>query len=170
MIRRTTQPLAVWFLTCDLALTALAWIGAYRLRFSGWFPVTKTPPDFALCLSNLPLVVLLAVVAYRLAGQYLVHRLRRFREEMVAVAKGAALLSLLVMASTFYTHNGFFLLKMALFLAVFVLELRPMAMALDLVGVYVLGHGDEVRGLRGLASGPRDAALPVHDRVRGELA
>jgi Undecaprenyl-phosphate glucose phosphotransferase len=107
MIRRTTQPLAVWFLTCDLALTALAWIGAYRLRFSGWFPITKTPPDFALCLSNLPLVLVLAVVAYRLAGQYLVHRLRRFREEMVAVAKGAALLSLLVMASTFYTHDPY---------------------------------------------------------------
>lgn len=29
-------------------------------------------------------------------------------------------------ASTFYTHNGFFLVKMALFLAVFLLELRPM--------------------------------------------
>jgi len=29
-------------------------------------------------------------------------------------------------ASTFYTHNGFFLVKMALFLAVFALEIRPM--------------------------------------------
>ena len=28
-------------------------------------------------------------------------------------------------ASTFYTHNGFFLVKMGLFLAVFVLEIRP---------------------------------------------
>ena len=54
MFRRTTQPLAVWFLTCDLALTALAWVGAYLLRFSGWFPVSKTPPEFALCLRATP--------------------------------------------------------------------------------------------------------------------
>jgi Undecaprenyl-phosphate glucose phosphotransferase len=107
MIRRTTQPLAVWFLTCDLALTAVAWVGAYRLRFGGWFPITKQPPDFALCLRNLPLVIVLAAVAYRLAGQYLVHRLRRFREETAAVAKGSALLSLLVMASSFYTHDHY---------------------------------------------------------------
>jgi putative membrane protein len=30
-------------------------------------------------------------------------------------------------ASTFYTHNGFFLVKMALFLAVFALEIRAIA-------------------------------------------
>jgi len=28
-------------------------------------------------------------------------------------------------ASTFYTHNGFFLVKMAMFLAIFALEVRP---------------------------------------------
>src|SRR5262249_20877674 len=49
----------------------------------------------------------LAPAAFRLAGQYLVHRLRRFREEMVAVVKGAALLSLLMMATTFYTHDPY---------------------------------------------------------------
>jgi Undecaprenyl-phosphate glucose phosphotransferase len=107
MIRRSSQPLAVWFVTCDLALTALAWVGAYHLRFGGWLPVTKDQPDFTLCLRNLPLVLILAAVAYRLAGQYLVHRLRRFREEMAAVAKGAALLSLLVMATTFYRHDPY---------------------------------------------------------------
>ncbi len=107
MIRRSTQPLAVWFATCDLALTACSWIGAYLLRFGGLFPITKPPPDFALCLSNLPLVLALAAGVYRLSGQYLVHRLRRFREEMVAVAKGAALLSLLVMATTFYRHDPY---------------------------------------------------------------
>src|SRR5947208_2384687 len=107
MIRRSSQPLAVWFLACDLGVTALAWVGAYRLRFGGWLPVEKETPDFSLCLRNLPLVLVLAAVAYRLAGQYLVHRLRRFREEMVAVAKGSALLSLLMMASTFYTHDPY---------------------------------------------------------------
>lgn len=107
MIRRSSQPLAVWFLTCDLAVTAVAWIGAYQLRFSGWFPIESDIPDFDLCLAKLPLVAVFAVVAYRLAGQYQVHRMRRLREEAVALAKGVALLSLLVMASTFYTRDHY---------------------------------------------------------------
>ncbi len=107
MIRRSSQPLVVWFLTCDLLVTALAWVGAYRLRFGGWLPVLKETPDFLLCLRDLPLVLVLAPLSFRLAGQYLVHRLRRFREEMVAVVKGAALLSLLMMATTFYTHDPY---------------------------------------------------------------
>src|SRR5947209_18328057 len=103
MIRQRSQLLSVWFIGGDLALTAAAWVGAYRIRFqSGWIPVGKDPPDFHLCLTMLPLVLGLAVLAYRMAGQYAVHRLRRFREEMVAVFRGVALLSLLVMASTFY--------------------------------------------------------------------
>src|SRR5437868_4547828 len=107
MIRRSSQPLCASFLTSDLFVTAAAWVGAYRLRFSGWLPVTKTPPDVALCWGNLPLVVLLAAVAYHYAGQYQIHRLRRFREEMVAVCKGAVLLSLLVMATTFFRHDPY---------------------------------------------------------------
>jgi Undecaprenyl-phosphate glucose phosphotransferase len=107
MIRRSSQSLVVCFLTCDLAVTASAWLAAYGLRFSGWLPVGSPIPDFALCLNNLPLVVILAAVAYHLAGQYKVHRLRRIREEMVAVVKGAALLSLLVMATTFFTRDHY---------------------------------------------------------------
>lgn len=107
MIRRRTQPLAVWFQTCDLGLTALAWIGAYLLRFSGLIPIPKDPPDFALCLRNLPLVLVMAVVGYRMAGQYQIHRLRRLREEVFAVCKGAALTSLLVMATTFFRHDPY---------------------------------------------------------------
>jgi exopolysaccharide biosynthesis polyprenyl glycosylphosphotransferase len=107
MIRRSSQPLCAWFLTCDLLVTAVAWVGAYRLRLSGWLPVTKTPPDVSLCWGNLPLVILLAAVAFHYAGQYQVHRLRRFREEMVAVCKGALLLALLVMATTFFLRDPY---------------------------------------------------------------
>jgi Undecaprenyl-phosphate glucose phosphotransferase len=107
MIRRSSQPLAVWFVACDLVVTAAAWVGAYRLRFSGWLPVEKDTPDFSLCLHNLPLVLVLGAVSFRIAGQYVVHRLRRFREELAAVAKGSALLSLLMMATTFYTHDPY---------------------------------------------------------------
>jgi Undecaprenyl-phosphate glucose phosphotransferase len=108
MIKRSSQVLCVWFLCWDLVLTAAAWVGAYYARFeTGWIPVYKPPPDVSLCWRNLPLVILLSAVAYRLTGQYTIDRLRRFREEMVGVVKGTALLSLLVMATIFYTQNPY---------------------------------------------------------------
>src|SRR5438067_1731566 len=108
MIRRSSQLLCVWFLLWDLALTAACWVGAYYLRFeSGWLPLHKERPDFTLCWRNLPLVVLLSAVAYRLTGQYAIHRLRRLREEVVSVVKGTALMSLLVIATTFGRHDPY---------------------------------------------------------------
>src|SRR5438093_1612189 len=91
MLNRRSQILCVWFLAWDLALTALAWLLAFFLRFeSNLIPVIKSAPDFRLCLRNLPLVLLLSAIAYRLAGQYVVHRLRRLREEFASVVKGTA--------------------------------------------------------------------------------
>jgi Undecaprenyl-phosphate glucose phosphotransferase len=108
MIKRSSQLLYAWFLFWDLLFTSVAWLGAYHLRFhSGLIPIVKDMPDLALCLRNLPLVVLLAAIAYRWTGQYSLNRLRRFREEMVGVIKGTALLSLLVMATTFYLHDPY---------------------------------------------------------------
>lgn len=108
MIKRSSQVLSGWFLLSDLLVTAGAWVGAYYLRFeSGWIPVRKITPDVRLCWLNLPAVVLLAAVAYHLAGQYAVSRLRRFREETVGVVKGTALLALLVTASSFFLQNAY---------------------------------------------------------------
>lgn len=108
MIKRSSQILYTWFLVWDLIMTAAAWVGAYQLRFaSGWIPLSKTPVDLMLCLRNLPLVLLLTAIAYRWTGQYRIHRLRRFREEMVGVVQGTALMSLLVMATTFYRHDPY---------------------------------------------------------------
>jgi Undecaprenyl-phosphate glucose phosphotransferase len=108
MIKRSSQILYTWFLVWDLIMTAVAWVGAYQLRFaSGWIPLSKTPVDLMLCLRNLPLVLLLTAIAYRWTGQYRIHRLRRFREEMVGVVQGTALMSLLVMATTFYRHDPY---------------------------------------------------------------
>lgn len=90
MTNRTSQPLAAWFLLGDLALTAAAWLAAYWLRFrTDLIPLYRPVPEFAQYLANLPLVTLLALVSYRLAGMYEVHRLRRFREELAAVAEGS---------------------------------------------------------------------------------
>jgi Undecaprenyl-phosphate glucose phosphotransferase len=108
MIKRSSHALSVCFLVSDLIVIALAWLGAYYCRFeTGWIPQHKETPDFALCWRNLPLVIVLAAVANRLTGQYAIHRLRRFREEVIGVLKGTALLSLLVMATTFYLHDPY---------------------------------------------------------------
>jgi FlaA1/EpsC-like NDP-sugar epimerase len=108
MFKRSSQVLCVCFLVSDLCLTGAAWLGAYYFRFeTGWIPQPKQKPDVQLCWQNLPLVIILAAVAYRLTGQYAIHRLRRLREEVVGVVKGTALLSLLVMAITFYLHHSY---------------------------------------------------------------
>lgn len=107
MIRRTSQPFVVWFHLTDLGCTALAWVGAYHLRFSGWLPVTKPQPELLLYLQSLPLTLLLAMAAFHFAGQYRIHRLRRFREELIAVLKGSALLSLFILATRFYQHEQY---------------------------------------------------------------
>src|SRR5262245_28399534 len=102
MIKRNSQILCMWFLLWDLAMTAVAWVGAYYLRFeSGLVPVRRSQPDVALCWHNLPLVLVLSAVAYRISGQYILHRMRRLREELASVCKGTALMGLLVVAATF---------------------------------------------------------------------
>lgn len=108
MINRNSQLLRAWFVGWDLLLTAAAWVGAYIIRFeSGWLPVTKDTPDFDLCWRYLPLVLVLAAISFRLAGQYHIHRLRRFREEMVSVFKGVALMTLFVIGSIFSIHSAY---------------------------------------------------------------
>jgi Undecaprenyl-phosphate glucose phosphotransferase len=109
MIKRSSQVLCVWFLVWDLISTAAAWLGAYYLRFeSGWIPESQKPrPALYLCWRNLPLVLICAAVAYHLTGQYTVHRLRRLREEVVCVLKGTVLMSLLVMATTFFRQDPY---------------------------------------------------------------
>src|SRR5581483_11126955 len=55
MIHRSSQILCVWFLIWDLVVTGAAWFGAYFTRFhSGWVPLWKDTPDFALCQRDLP--------------------------------------------------------------------------------------------------------------------
>jgi Undecaprenyl-phosphate glucose phosphotransferase len=102
MIRRSSEPLAAWFLLGDLGAVALAWVGAYLVRFdAGILPITREVPELKLYLYTLPLVLLLGIVAFRAVGLYQVHRLNRAREELAALARGVGLLALLVMAASF---------------------------------------------------------------------
>jgi len=108
MIRKRSHILSVWFFFWDLILVGVAWVAAYLLRFeTGWFEIWTTPPGFSSCLGLLPLVLLLSAAAFRLTGQYAIHRLRRLREEFVCIFKGLALMGLLVIAVTFGMHSQF---------------------------------------------------------------
>jgi Undecaprenyl-phosphate glucose phosphotransferase len=117
--RSSQQPVIAWFLLWDLGLTASAWLGAYWLRFdSGLLPIYRNVPPFTQYVRNLPLVLILALFAYRFAGMYEVHRMRRFREELSASAKGVGLMALGVMAVSFARHAQYeSRLAMALFAA-----------------------------------------------------
>ena len=102
MVNRTSHPIRVWFLLWDCLATVAAWLLAYWVRFeSGWIPLFRDVPDFSLCIGILPLVVIVSLVSYRLAGFYEIHRLTRFREEMFVVARGVGLTVLLIAALTF---------------------------------------------------------------------
>ncbi len=108
MIDRRSQLLWFGFLVSDLALTSCAWVGAYFLRFdTGLVPDGADVPTFYHCVRHLPVLLLLAIVAYRFAGQYDIGRLRRFREEVIAVLRGTALLSLFMMATIFFLHDPY---------------------------------------------------------------
>jgi Undecaprenyl-phosphate glucose phosphotransferase len=102
MIKRNSQILHLWFLIWDLALTALAWVLAYYIRFElEVIPQIKEPASFEQCYHNIPLLMLLAGVAYHMTGQYIIHRFRRLREEVVGVVKGTMLMGLFVIATTY---------------------------------------------------------------------
>jgi len=104
MYRRHGDKLALVFLACDLGVTAATWIGAYLLRFALW-PSPEGIPDFHLVLRALPVVMLLAAVAYRLCGLYEIHRLRQLPRELGVVCKASALLFLLAITVTFYRRD-----------------------------------------------------------------
>src|SRR5262245_51127988 len=107
MIKQRSQSLAAWICLCDVVAVGGAWIGAYYLRFSGIFPVTKDQPPFEWALQDLPLVMALAAVAFFLTKNYEIHRLRRLREEFWAVLKGVPLLLLMVTGAAFFLQDDY---------------------------------------------------------------
>lgn len=104
MYRRHGNKLAGVFLLCDLAVTAGVWVVAYLLRFTLW-PSPDGVPDRHLVIAGLPLVLVLAAVAYRLSGLYEVHRLKQLPRELGVVCKASGLLFVLVITATFYRRD-----------------------------------------------------------------
>jgi Undecaprenyl-phosphate glucose phosphotransferase len=116
-MHRNRQLLVLWFFLWDLALTATAWVAAYAVRFwSGWIPLWKPIVAFDEYAQSIPLLLVLATSSYLFTGLYQVHRLRRFREELLSALKGVTLLVLLVLATLFYQqHHAESRLTMLLF-------------------------------------------------------
>jgi len=106
MIRPSRQLLIAWFFFWDEVCTAIAWLAAYLVRFqSGLIPLRHAPRSWDDHLVGLPLVLILAGVAYRLGRMYEVHRLRRFRDEFFSVLRGTFLLVLLVLTAVFFRQE-----------------------------------------------------------------
>ncbi|GBD37022.1 UDP-glucose:undecaprenyl-phosphate glucose-1-phosphate transferase [bacterium HR36] len=109
MIRRVNQTVLWILVALDGLVTVVAWLTAYQVRVSGWLvPLFHQPPSWELCWRLLPVVVLLAFVAFRWAGLYEVHRLRRFREELAGALQGTILTVLLVLALLFFTKQEYY--------------------------------------------------------------
>jgi Undecaprenyl-phosphate glucose phosphotransferase len=109
MLDRRSQAQSLIFLASDLLVTVAAWLGAYWIRFgSGLIPIKgEEAQPFHWCWRHLPLLIPLAVAAFRMAGMYQIGRLRRFREEVAAVGKGSAILCLFTMALLFFLHDPY---------------------------------------------------------------
>ncbi|MBY0228057.1 MAG: undecaprenyl-phosphate glucose phosphotransferase, partial [Gemmataceae bacterium] len=129
MIDRRSQAQSLLFLLSDLALAVAAWLAAYWIRFgSGWLAPNGDLPPFYWCWRQTPLVLLAAFAAFRIAGMYQIGRLRRFREEVVAVACGAGLMALFTLALLFFLQDPYesrgILLLFAGLAAAFILLVR----------------------------------------------
>jgi len=98
MVRRHGQLLRTATALGDLLATALAFGGAYVLRFVvEVVPVTdRYLPGWYLAL--LPVGLLLAMVAYALSGLYRPARLAGFRDELARIVRGALFATVLLLA------------------------------------------------------------------------
>lgn len=116
MYRRHGQKLGLLFLVGDLLVTALSWLAAYYLRYA-ILPSAHGVPELTLVLRSLPLVLVLAGVAYRACGLYEMHRLRELPRELTVVCQASGLLFVLAITAAFYRRDDYeSRLALALFL------------------------------------------------------
>lgn len=106
MYRRHGQKLGLLFLAGDLAVTAVTWLAAYYLRYAFW-PAVHGVPELSLVLRSLPLVLVLAGVAYRTCGLYEIHRLREVPRELSVVCQASGLLFVLAITAAFYRRDDY---------------------------------------------------------------
>lgn len=106
---RSDQAFLLLLSLADAAVCSIAWLLAYVVRWeTGWVPIAyDVVPPWWWCLRALPIVVVSALVSFRLVGLYQLRRRWSLAFELVKVLQATALTLLLVLAITFYSRNPY---------------------------------------------------------------
>lgn len=99
MYRRHGNKLGFVFLVCDLTVTAAAWFSTHALS-----ELLQSTPRASVSwqtAGTLPFLLLISALAYRSAGFYDIHRLRRLPRELGVIARGSGLVLLLMIAAIY---------------------------------------------------------------------
>lgn len=104
------QGFSKWFhrltLLADALAVAAAVLAAYALRFSGWpVPVRHEVPALYLYLQALPVVLIVALLAYQYAGLYLERRIRSGVDESSAILRATTVAYLILLGITFFLRR-----------------------------------------------------------------
>jgi exopolysaccharide biosynthesis polyprenyl glycosylphosphotransferase len=106
---RSDQTFLLLLSLVDACVCMAAWLLAYVIRWeTGWIPVAyEVVPPWWWCLRTLPIVVLSALVSFRLVGLYQLRRRWSLPFEIVKVLQATLLTLLIVLAVTFYSRNPY---------------------------------------------------------------
>jgi len=107
MLRFQTRLMMASFVAVDLAVTAVAWVLAYLLRFHVeavhlLIPVTKGVPELSRYLLLLPLIAVLWPAVLYFHGMYQIKRARSRIDEFFAILFSVLIGSALVLGATLY--------------------------------------------------------------------
>jgi Undecaprenyl-phosphate glucose phosphotransferase len=109
MLKFQVRKLVAWLVVLDVAGTALAWIGAYYLRFHSsqvlaLFPATKGIPPLSQYLLLLPFMALLWPAVLYFHGLYQVRRGRSRIDEFFGVVFSVLIASALTLGASLYVR------------------------------------------------------------------
>ena len=109
MLKKKTRAMVATFLAVDVAVTALAWILAYLLRFrvgavALLIPITKGVPEVQHYLALLPFMAVLWPIVLYFHGLYRIKRGRSRIDEFFAVAASVIIASVLTLGATLYVR------------------------------------------------------------------
>ncbi|MGE0454180.1 MAG: undecaprenyl-phosphate glucose phosphotransferase [Vicinamibacteria bacterium] len=109
MLKYQARVLTATYIALDVALTGLAWIAAYFLRFESetvgaWLPVTKGVPELGRYLLLLPLISVVWPVVLYFHGLYRLRRGRSNIDEFFKVLFSVLIGAALVLGATLYVR------------------------------------------------------------------
>jgi len=109
MLKFQTRKRVVTHVAVDVAVTALAWLLSYALRFHadpvGWLlPVTKGVPDLSRYLLLLPVMAVVWPVVLYFHGLYQLKRGRSRIDELFAILFSVLIASALTLGLTLYVR------------------------------------------------------------------